>query len=368
MSFFLSSIIGQKRVVDTLKKFIQSNQIPHAMLFSGPKNVGQHQTAKYLIKELLAINIPEKNFNSHIDKLEEPVIKFVIPLPRGKSETPDDMPLAKLTTSDLDLLQEEIGKKIENSYYEIYLEKANNIKINSIRDIKKNISINYDDLPYRLILIEEAHLMSIEAQNALLKSLEEPPEGVIFILVTDKPEILLTTTKSRCWEIPFAPLQNKDIEFILINNFNIDSEKAQKVIPFAEGSIHKVFELLNYGFENLLDTSIDILRYSLGRKYNTAIKLFNSAIEEKPKIVIPIIIQLLIAWFNDVQKVKLGLQKIHFSGYKETIEKFVLKFDSVKLDEIIFDLTELRKNIDYNINLNLVVLNTIFDVSAISKR
>ena len=368
MSQFLNSIIGQKRVTETLQKFIQSDQVPHAMLFSGPKNVGQHETAKLLLTELLAKKNNSRDFSSQINKLEEPVVKYVIPLPRGKSENSDDMPLSKLPNADLDALKSEIQKKIENSYYEISLERANNIKISSIRDIKKNMSINYDDLANRLILIEEAHLMGVDAQNALLKSLEEPPEGVIFVLISDKPEVLLTTIKSRCWELPFAPLQNSDIENVLINNFKLEQNLAQKVIPFADGSVHRVFELLKYGFESLLDTSVNILRFSLGRRYNTAIKMFNSAIEENPKMVLPILIQLFITWFNDVQKVKVGRDDIHFTEYLDTINKFVQNFDFVKLDDITFKLTELRKNTDYNINLNLLVLNIIFNVSAISKR
>lgn len=368
MHNYLSSIVGQKRVVDVLKKFIVSEQIPHALLFTGTKNVGQHFIAKQFIKELLANKIQEKNFVVHIDKLEEPVIKYIIPLPRGKSETADDTSLSKLTKNELDSLKEEIDKKVQNPFYEIFLEGANNIKISSIRDIKKNLSINYDDLPYRLILIEEAHLMSVESQNALLKSLEEPPDGVIFILISDNHEMLLNTIKSRCWEVPFSPLPDKDIENILIDNFNVDKDVIKKIIPFAEGSIHRVFDLLNHGFDKLLDISIDILRYSIARKYNTAIQLFNSAIAEKPKILIPIVLQLFINWFNDVQKSKVGLSNLHFAGYEETIEKFNLKFSNVELDDIIFELTNIGKNIDYNINLNLLVLNVIFSLSALSKR
>ncbi len=368
MNQFLNSIIGQKRVTETLQKFIQSDQVPHAMLFSGPKNVGQHQTAIALISELLAKKNSNKNFSTQIEKLEEPVVKYVISLPRGKGETSDDLPLSKLTGNDLDILKEELNKKIDNPFYEINIEKANTIKISSIRDIKKNMSINYDDLANRLILIDEAHLMGVAAQNALLKSLEEPPKGVIFVLISDKPEMLLTTIKSRCWELPFAPLQNSDIENILTNNFKIKPDLARKIIPFADGSVHRVFDLLNYDFENLLDTSINILRFSLARRYNTAIKLFNSAIENNSKMVVPILIQLFITWFNDVQKVKVGRDDIHFTEYTDTINKFVQNFDFVKLDDITFNLTELRKNIDYNINLNLLVLNIIFTLSAISKR
>lgn len=368
MTNYLSSITGQEKVVEILNKFVSTAQIPHALLFTGPRNVGQHFAARQFIKELLKLNIPSKDFNSKIEKLEEPVIKYVIPLPRGKGETPDDFPYKKISSSDIETIRDEIRKKSENSFYEIYIEGANNVKISSIRDIKKSLSINFDELPYRLILIEDAHLMSKEAQNALLKSLEEPPKGVIFILISDKPEILLSTIKSRCWQLQFSSLNDNILNEILINQFSIDPILAQQVIPFSNGSVYNVFKLLEYGFEDLQETSINILRYSLGRRYNTAIKLFSKLVDEKSKQVIPIIIQLFIDWFIDVQKTKVGNPKIHFSKYEDTVEKFIAKFDYAKLDEIIFSLTNLRNEMDKNINLNLLILNIIFNISAISKR
>jgi DNA polymerase-3 subunit delta' len=364
----LSSITGQDKVVEILNRFLTTEQIPHALLFTGPRNVGQHFAARQFIKELLKLNLPDKDFNSKIEKLEEPVVKYVIPLPRGKGETPDDFPLKKISNNDIEIIKDEIRKKSENSFYEISIEGANNVKISSIRDIKKSLSINFDELPYRLILLEDAHLMSKEAQNALLKSLEEPPKGVIFILISDKPEILLSTIKSRCWQIQFSSLQDIVINDILISQFNIDPILAQQVIPFSNGSVYNVFQLLEYGFEDLLETSINILRYSLGRRYNTAIKLFNNLIDEKSKLVVPIIIQLFIDWFIDVQKMKIGKENIHFSKYEDTIKKFISKFDYAQLDEIVFSLTNLRNEIDKNINLNLLILNIIFNISAISKR
>ena len=365
---YLSSIVGQKRVIDALKRFIESKQIPHAILFTGTKNVGQHFVAKQFLKELLSLKINEKVYTGHIDNLEEPVIKYIIPLPRGKSEKPDDLPLDKLSSAELDSLKNEINKKVNNHFYEINIENANSIKISSIREIIKNLAINYADLPFRLILIEDAHLMGVESQNALLKSLEEPPEGVIFILITDNQNLLLPTIKSRCWEVPFSPLNDSEIETILINHFNIDETLAQKLIPFAEGSIHKVFDLLNHGFDKLLDSSVEILRHSVGRKYNTAIKLFNSSIENNPIMLTKVLVQFMINWLNDAQKIRSGIDKISCVAYKSSIENFNLNFSNVKIDSLIFELTQLIKNIDFNINLNLLVLNIIFSLSAISKR
>jgi DNA polymerase-3 subunit delta' len=368
MSNFLSSITGQNKVVEILNKFVASEQVPHALLFTGPRNVGQHFAARQFIKELLKQSLPDKNFNSQIDKLDEPYIKYVIPLPRGKGESSDDPPLKKISNNDLELIKEEIHKKSKNPFYEISIDSANNIKISSIRDIKKSLSINYDEVPYRLILIDDAHLMGKEAQNALLKSLEEPPQGVIFILVSDKEEVLLPTIKSRCWQINFSPLQDNVLHDILVSNFKVDPKLIKEVIPFSNGSVYDVFRLLDNGFEELLDVSIDILRYSLGHRYNTAINLFNKLIEKKTKSVVPIIIQLFINWLIDVQKMKVGSKNIHFDKYEDTIQKFILRFDYAKLDEIIFSLNSLEGNIKRNINLNLLTLNIIFTIAAISKR
>jgi DNA polymerase-3 subunit delta' len=368
MTDSLSLVTGQEKVVEILNKFVTSNQVPHALLFTGPRNVGQHYVAKQFIKELLQKALPDKNFDAQIDKLEEPYVKYVIPLPRSKGESSDEPPLKKIASSDLALIKEEINKKSQNVFYEISIEGANNIKISSIRDIKRFLSINYDEIPHKLILIEDAHLMGREAQNALLKSLEEPPQGVIFILISEKPEILLPTIKSRCWQINFSPLNDDILKDVLINNFDVDASLIQQVIPFSNGSVFDVFRLLDNGFEELLDVAINILRYSLAHKYNTAIKLFNKLVDDKTKLVVPIIIQLFVNWFVDAQKMKVGIKNIHFSKYEETIQKFILRFNNVELDEVIFSLNKLESNIKKNINLNLLIVNIIFTLASISKR
>ncbi len=365
---FLKLIRGQSRVVQILENIVSSKQIPHAFLFTGPQNVGQHYTAKQLLKSIIITDDTEQSVELKIDKLEDPFIKYVIPLPRGRGETPNDKPYSKLSVNDLELIALEIKEKSDNPYYEMKIENANRIKINSIRDIKKNLSINYGDLSYRMIIIEDAHLMSKEAQNALLKSLEEPPEGIIFILISHKPELLLSTIYSRCWEILFTSLSNDILEDILVTKFNVGSSIASEMSPFAEGSIHTAIELLNNGFHQIIELSIDIIRYSLGRRYNTAINLFQNGIAEYSKDIIPIILTLVISWFNDAQKDRTGIKQFHFAKNSDTIEKFNLKFSDSEIDQIVFDLHNLKDKLDLNINLNLIVLNIIFRIASIGIR
>ena len=362
---FLKLIHGQAKVVQILENIVSSRQIPHAFLFTGPQNVGQNLTAKQLLKAIIINSESDKSFELKIDKLEDPFIKYVIPLPRGRGESADDLPYAKLSANEIELISSEIKEKSDNSYHEIKIENANNIKINSIRDIKKNLSINYSDLDYRMIIIEEAHLMSREAQNALLKSLEEPPEGIIFVLITHEPEYLLPTIYSRCWSIQFNSLSNDIIEEILITKFNVENSIALEISPFAEGSIHTALELLSYGFNDLAELTIDIMRYSLGRRYNTAQQLFQNAISTHSKEIIPIIVTLMITWLNDVLKHRNGYKQIHFEKHIETMEKFNIRFSDTEIDKTIFELHNLKDKLDFNINLNLITLNIIFRVASI---
>ncbi|MEN8191795.1 MAG: hypothetical protein ABFS12_03195 [Bacteroidota bacterium] len=365
---FLKLIKGQSKVVNILEKIVSSKQIPHAFLFTGPRNVGQHFTAKQLLKSIIVDADSDKSIEQKIDKLEDPYIKYVIPLPRGKGESSDDLPYSKISSNDLEVIALEIREKSDNPYHEIIIDNANNIKINSIRDIKKNLSINYTDLFYRMIIIEDAHLMSKEAQNALLKSLEEPPEGIIFVLITHKQEFLLPTIISRCWELKFTSLSNEIIEEILITKFNIEKSIAEEVSPFANGSIHNALELLNYGFHDLVETSINILRYSLARWYNTSLRIIQDEIDKNSKNVLPIILTLLISWFNDAEKYRNGIEKFHFANHIDTIKKFNTKFEDVDISKIVFDLNNLKDKLDLNINLNIIALNIIFRIASIGIR
>ena len=144
-----------------------------------------------------------------IEQLSEPYIKYIIPLPRGKGESDSTSPTEKLTPDEIDLIKEQLPK-------------ANNIKISSIRNIKKYLSLDYSEFAQRFIVISDSHLMNEEAQNALLKNLEEPPENVIFILCTSQVSKLRRTITSRCWRINFDPLSEQEISEILKKYFHFD--------------------------------------------------------------------------------------------------------------------------------------------------
>lgn len=366
MSFLLDSSYGQTGVLSVLDKIINSSNIPHAFLFSGPAGVGKFNTAFNLAKDLNSNGNP--NVLKQIEKLAEPYVKLIVPLPRGKGETNDDSATDKLSKDTLTEIQNEFNKKSNNPFHEISIDGANNIKISSIRDIKKFVSINFSDVKYRVIIISDAHLMNDESQNALLKSLEEPPPGVIFFLLTPFHDQLLDTIKSRSWHLHFEPLTSDQVNEILMKYFNIEKDEAQKVSFFSNGSVKAALDLYENNIDYLLDKTISILRFSLARKYDSAFGEINEFISDSPKQRTEILIQLINKWLIDVVKNRSGYNDFYFEPYKETIVKFNERFSNVNVEQIYSSIDNLSTLIKRNVSLNLITMNIIFELASLGLR
>lgn len=350
---YLDQIVGQPKVVKLLSNFLNSDKIPHAFLFTGENGLGKENAALCFSKELNSTHNSE-DVISQISNLAEPFVKYIFPLPRGKNEDNESSPYEKLNSDEMTSVKDELQKKISNPYYKISIPKANLIKVNSIRDLRKFISMSYLDVNYRTVIISDAHLMNEESQNALLKNLEEPPSGVIFILITCKPDMLRETIKSRCWEIKFNFLKNEDITSILTKYFNYSKVQAENYAAFSLGSINEFLFMEGIDFEDFLNRTIVILRFSLGRK-------FHSAIDEINKIVandidsFKLLLFLILRWFNDLQKFKVEKEISFFVNHKETFQKFLTKFPEIEYLNIVTKIENLISLCSKNINLNILI-------------
>ncbi|MCU0414013.1 MAG: hypothetical protein MUE91_06385 [Ignavibacteriaceae bacterium] len=367
MKSALVKIPGQERVKQILNNFLQSNSVPHAFLFTGIEGIGKDNTAILFAKALIETNNsknPDKAIRL-IEQLQEPYIKLIFPLPRGKNETDTSSPTEKLTQEEIDLVREQIEIKSANPFHKISIPKANSIKINSIRDIKKFLSMDYDEIGYRFVIISDAHLMNEESQNALLKSLEEPPEKVIFILTTPFVSKLRSTIVSRCWRINFDPLSEKEISEILTEYFEIDHPTAIEVAPFANGSVQYALNLIEMNIHYLKEKTISILRYSFGRKFNSAFDELNSVISDQSSVNFPILIGMIITWLNDIQKFRLDIKKYFYKDHIETLEKFDNKFPDVDLSDITSRLDRLSNLPRNNISPSLLSASLIFELASV---
>lgn len=368
MSNFLYQIKSQYKTAHSLNLIINSGMIPHAFLFQGSNGVGKEflaiQFAKTLAEKFSG-NSSKDIVISNIDKLNEPYIKYIYALPRGKNETDTSSPFEKLSEEDIELIKKELSKKAVNPFHKIVIPKAKNIKIASIRDIIKFLSINYDDIKFRIILISEAHLMNEESQNALLKNLEEPPAGVIFILCTAYPERLRETIRSRCWNLNFNPLEDTDVINILSKYFGVEKKLAEQVVPFASGSITSALELIENDFEELRERTIRILRYSFGKRFHSAFSEFSEIIEDQDQTQLKLIIKMIIIWLNDIHRYRNNYDNYFYKDHLETIQKFQTKFPDIELNYVTNKIDNIGNILRNNVNLNTAIANLVSELSAI---
>lgn len=371
MNNYLDKIIGQEKASFALSKITESGSIPHAFLFKGPAGVGKEFAAILWAQELASKYSTAKNIDSiisNINQLNEPYIKYIYPLPRGKNEISSSGPFEKLTQDDLDTIKNEIERKSANPYYQLNIPKAKNIKISSIRDIKKFLSMSFDDSAHRIVLISDAHLMNEEAQNALLKNLEEPPQGVIFILCTAYPDMLRETIISRCWSINFNRLEEAELIQILLKYFEVDENLAREVVPFSEGSVKNAIELIDNDFLELKEKTIRILRYSFGKRYHSALQEFSETLDNQDQKQLKLLIKMILFWLNDLNRFRNEYSNFFFEDKLETIEKFNSKFPHAKIGTVANKIDSISSQLKFNLNLNLSVHNIIAELSTIIPR
>ena len=365
---FGKGIFGQQDALKSLYNIYTSKRIPHAFLFSGNEGIGKYFAANHFVQLLNSASENSQIFPK-IQKLQEPFIKLIFPLPRGKNETGDEGPLDKFDDEMLAEVHSEISKKAENPYHQIQVTKATSIKISSIREIKKFLSLNYSDLIYRVIIILDAHLMNEEAQNSLLKSLEEPPEGTVFIIITHKKDYLLPTIISRCSELRFAPLSKDNVSTILVEYFDFNKKDADILSNFADGSVAKALKLAKYEIKSLEDNIINIISHSAFNKIDSAKDFLESFKTIYGDDAFDLVLDLVNKFLIDSLRLRVNNNaSIYFENRKERVQKFNSFMKDAPIESVINNLEKLRSNLRYNINLNLFLLNIILELNVLNNR
>ncbi|HPN37778.1 MAG TPA: hypothetical protein PL041_05200 [Melioribacteraceae bacterium] len=360
---FLDEITGQKKVIQSLYQIFKTGKIPQALLFVGTEGVGKFFTA---IQYLKLLNYDKISTDSRIERqisaFNEPFVRVIFPIPRGKSES-DDNPYNGLSETQLSEIKNQLKLKSENPYHKITISGGESIKISSIRDINSFTTLSYENIKYRLILIVDAHLMGEEAQNALLKNLEEPPEGIIYILTTSDENNILSTIKSRCWKLSFSSLSNNDLINILIRYYNYQYDTIDSVKYFSNGSVTQAIYLLDSQFNLLLSKTLNILRYSFAGWYNTAFSEFKEILKNSDYELIKIIIILIYTWLNNLEILRSHGSENCYEPFIESLIKFNTRYPEVNINKLLTEIDNMLNNLDRNVNINIVSANIIILLS-----
>lgn len=258
----LEEIVGQAHVKKALTNAIELNKVAHAYLFTGPRGTGKTSTARILAKSLNCV--------------EGPTIH-----PCGKCPSCLDI----INSTPIDVIE---------------IDAASNRSVNDAQNILEKIQYAPVNGKYKIYIIDEVHMLTTQAFNALLKTMEEPPENVVFILATTEVHKVLDTIKSRCQRFDFKRITTEDIVNHLKyvakqENINIEDDALLTIAKNAAGGMRDSLALLDQ--LSVLDTDHAIttedINMLLGRlSFDVLNRLSQCIIHSQPNDAIEI--------FNDI--------------------------------------------------------------------
>lgn len=321
--------IGQTKIVSLLQRSLEQRSLAHAYLFVGPPHVG---------KMTLAINLAQA---VNCESADRPCGKCVpcLKIASGKHADVQVVGVARDEKSE-DKTKTEIG-------------------IDQVRDIQHSSSLPPFEGKYRVYIIDGAEQLSMEAANCLLKTLEEPPEKVIFILLTiNDRDRLPATVVSRCQRLQLSPLTVAEIEAALAERWSIELQKAKLLARLSHGC-------LGWAVTAALDAAVLEQRASL---INRLLEVTQSGDERfvyasqlatqfsRDRDSVYRVLDLWLDWWRDVLLVKAGtIEAVTNIDFEKTLSEMAERHSLSRLRSVIGGVQDAGKQLRQNVNAQLAL-------------
>ena len=275
-------VIGQQDIWSRLMEMVQENRVPHALMFCGPQGCGKLAMAlafaSYLLGERESapeeLTEEQKRTQAMLRKWEHPDLHFTFPTIKTSDMGGDHNPVS------LDFIKEWKEMLLSQGPYVLISDwmqrmgksdadfnKQAIITVEETDNISRELSMMSSQGGYKISLIWLPERMNIQAANKILKLLEEPPRQTLFLLVSENPELLLETIRSRTQRLDFKKIDNDSLEQALIERRALAQEMAHRIARIANGNWNAALEELDSGNENRqhLDMFIMLMRLAYMR-------------------------------------------------------------------------------------------------------
>lgn len=356
----MNSVIGQHRVKKMLRSAIRTGRIAHAYLFWGESGIGKDALAIAFAKTLLCEQNSDEPCNAcsschKVDILQHPNVKLIFPLPGSDGEKNDDD--ESFPDDNVEEIKKQIARKAGNLYVHINIPKAKFIRIQSIREIKKEASLTSAEKGRKIFIVFDAEKMNDAAANAFLKILEEPLEGTHFLLVTSRKDAMKQTIISRCQQVQCSMLNDKEIVESLIEREHVERERATYIARLANGSYGRALQLLT---DELQDYRVAVIKFLRSVLSNSPLKLF----EEHEEYVsgnkrenVEQLLNMLLIWLRDAIVLRERSAAIINQDQMNDLNSFVGKFGQKNLEECLEVVERSLELLRRNVYLPLVMLS-----------
>jgi DNA polymerase-3 subunit delta' len=355
------SVIGQYRVKELLRRSIERGTIAHAYLFSGTEGIGKDALALEFAKVLNCVDQTTAACGVCPSCLQagafhHPNINFITALPVGKGENQGDDPVSVLSDDQVEEYRSALEEKARDAYRRIELDKANFIKINSIRQIKRETAMALSRSGKKIFIISGAERMNADASNSLLKTLEEPPNDTVLLLTTAEKNRLLPTILSRCQLLHCDALTEQEISSALTARDGIEEKQAYIAAELSNGSYSVARELSEGDIARERQEVLTFLRLVVGNQKIQSARFVEAFVNERGKKSLERWLGQLQAWLREVMLLR--ETKEHQTGVndRESQEKFVDRFRNADLPRAISAVETAIVHLHKNVYLPLVFL------------
>ena len=292
----LSEVVGHKRLTALISRAIDRDTLPPTLLFAGPSGVGKWAVAQATAQAVNCLE-PVRNLR------EEP--------PSGTTARTFVGNLLPFDACGKCRACDRIARGVHVDVIALQPDERASIKIDLVRDLLSRTGYRPFEGKRRVVLIREADTLEHEAQNSLLKSLEEPPPGTMFILTTAIPGALLPTVRSRCMRLRFGRLTASEVATALVRDHEHTEDEARVAAPLADGSIGQALALSDTDLTALRDLALELLQQTSGRadtqaRLQAATNLVGQKTKERDREELSVVLRLAASMLRDIEAINSG--------------------------------------------------------------
>ena len=313
-------VVGHKDILKYISSAVENNRVSHAYILNGERGSGKKMLANLFAMTLLC-------------------------------ETGDNEPCGKCHSCK----QAESGNHPD--IIRVTHEKPNSISVDDIRtQVNNTVDIKPYQGPYKVYIIPQADMMTPQAQNAILKTIEEPPSYAVFLLLTENAETLLPTINSRCVMLKLHNIKDTLIKKYLMENLEIPDYKADMCTAFAQGNMGRAIMLANSDhFNEIREEAVQLLKHISEMELNEIVAAVKNI--SVYKLEITDYLDIIMIWYRDVllYKATKEIDKVVFKDQLQSIKEQARKSSYEGIELILESLEKAKARLKANVNFDLVM-------------
>lgn len=313
-------VVGHKDIINYIRNAVREDKVSHAYILNGERGAGKKMLANLFAATLLC----EKGGPDPCNECHS----------CRQAESGNHPDIIKVTH-----------------------EKPNSISVDDIREqVNNTIMIKPYQGPYKVYIIPQADMMTPQAQNALLKTIEEPPEYAVIMLLTENADTLLSTINSRCVMLKLRNIKDTLIKKYLMETMQVPDYKADMCTAFAQGNMGRAIMLANSEhFNEIRDEAVQLLKYINEMELSEIVQAVSRITAYK--LEINDYLDIIMIWYRDVllYKATKDMDKVVFKDQLKYIKERAKRSSYEGIELIIESLEKAKARLKANVNFDLVM-------------